>query len=84
MALSYSAQLDNQFFLPARKFFPKQGEFLTFDDISLKTRFSNILPRETDTSTQLTESLRLATPILSAPMDTVTNPELAAEIARLG
>ena len=47
-------------------------EALTFDDVLLLPRFSNILPAETDISLNLTKNIKLNTPFLSSAMDTVT------------
>jgi IMP dehydrogenase len=60
------------------------GEGLTFDDVLLVPAYSEILPREVDISTQLTRSLRLNAPMVSAAMDTVTDNKLAIAIARMG
>ncbi|MEM0993569.1 MAG: IMP dehydrogenase [Bacteroidota bacterium] len=60
------------------------GESLTFDDVLLVPAYSEVLPREVDTSAQLTRSLRLNVPIVSAAMDTVTENKLAIAIARQG
>jgi IMP dehydrogenase len=60
------------------------GEALTFDDVLLVPAYSEILPREVDTSTQLTNGIRLNVPIVSAAMDTVTENKLAIAIARQG
>ena len=59
-------------------------ESLTFDDVLLIPRYSEVLPREVDISTQLTRGLRLNIPIVSAAMDTVTDNKLAIAIARQG
>ncbi len=59
-------------------------EGLTYDDVLLVPAYSEVLPRETDTSTQLTRNIRLNVPILSAAMDTVTGSALAIAIAREG
>ena len=63
------------------KFF---GEGLTFDDVLLVPAFSEVLPREADTTTRLTKSIALGIPILSAAMDTVTEWQLAIALAREG
>jgi IMP dehydrogenase len=63
------------------KFF---GEGYTFDDVLLMPAYSQVLPRETNISTQLTKSLRLNIPMLSAAMDTVTEAGLAIALAREG
>lgn len=60
------------------------GEALTYDDVLLVPAYSEVLPREVDTSTQLTRELRLNAPIVSAAMDTVTENKLAIGIARQG
>ncbi|MEJ2231387.1 MAG: IMP dehydrogenase [Nitrospirales bacterium] len=57
---------------------------LTFDDVVLVPRRSNIIPSEVDPSTQLTRNIRINIPILSAAMDTVTEGRLAIAIAREG
>src|SRR5215213_6810205 len=63
------------------KFF---GEGLTFDDVLLIPAFSQVLPRDVDISTQLTRSIPLNVPMLSAAMDTVTEASLAIALAREG
>lgn len=60
------------------------GEALTFDDVLLVPAFSQVLPREVNTSTQLTRKLSLKIPVVSAAMDTVTDKKLAIAIARQG
>ena len=62
--------------------FAKLG--LTFDDVLLVPGESDVLPHEVDTGTQLTPNIRLALPILSAAMDTVTEARLAIALARHG
>lgn len=59
-------------------------EALSFDDVLLVPRRSEILPTEADPSTELLPGIVLRTPILSAPMDTVTEARLAIAIAREG
>jgi IMP dehydrogenase len=63
------------------KFF---GEGLTFDDVLLMPAYSQILPREVDIKTQLTKTITLNVPLLSAAMDTVTEAALAIALAREG
>ncbi|MFK7935774.1 MAG: IMP dehydrogenase [Saprospiraceae bacterium] len=60
------------------------GEALTFDDVLLVPAYSEVLPREVDTSAQLTRKIRLNIPIVSAAMDTVTENRLAIALARQG
>ncbi|AZI34520.1 IMP dehydrogenase [Caenibius tardaugens NBRC 16725] len=57
---------------------------LTFDDVLLRPAESDILPSQADTSTQLTRSIRLNIPVLSAAMDTVTESDMAIVMAQLG
>ena len=59
-------------------------EALTFDDVTLKPKYSDILPSEVDTSIKLTERLKLKIPLLSSAMDTVTESKMAIAIAKLG
>lgn len=59
-------------------------EGLSFDDVLLLPRRTDILPTQVDTSTELLPGIRLTTPIVSAPMDTVTEARLAIAIAREG
>ena len=59
-------------------------EALTFDDVLLVPAYSEVLPREVDLSTQLTRTIRLNLPIVSAAMDTVTEARLAIAIAQEG
>jgi len=63
------------------KFF---GEGLTFDDVLLQPAYSDILPRDVVISTQLTKTITLNVPMLSAAMDTVTEAALAIALAREG
>lgn len=57
---------------------------LTFDDVLLVPRESHVLPRDVDTSTMLTPTIKLNVPMLSAAMDTVTDARLAIAMAREG
>jgi IMP dehydrogenase len=59
-------------------------EALTFDDVLLVPAYSEVLPRDVDLSTQLSRSIRLNLPMLSAAMDTVTEARLAITIAQEG
>lgn len=60
------------------------SEGLTFDDVLLVPARSDVLPSETDTSTQFTRNIRLQIPLCSAAMDTVTEAALAIAIAQQG
>jgi IMP dehydrogenase len=57
---------------------------LTFDDVLLVPRHSDVLPNQADVSTQLTRNIRLNVPIASAAMDTVTESSLAIAMAQHG
>jgi len=59
-------------------------EALTFDDVTLAPKYSEILPSEVDTSIKLTKVLKLKIPLLSSAMDTVTESEMAIAIAKEG
>ena len=59
-------------------------EALTFDDVLLEPRGSDVLPGEADTRTRLTRTIELGIPILSAAMDTVTEAPLAIAVAQEG
>ncbi len=63
---------------------PDMIEGLTFDDVLLVPARSDVLPAETDTSTQLTRGISLRIPLCSAAMDTVTEAQLAIAIAQQG
>ncbi|HZY10970.1 MAG TPA: IMP dehydrogenase [Bacteroidota bacterium] len=60
------------------------GESLTFDDVLLVPRKSNVLPRDVDVTTRLTCNIQLNIPIVSSAMDTVTESGLAIALAREG
>ncbi len=57
---------------------------LTFDDVLLKPRYAGFFRSEVDLSVQLTPQIRLKAPLISAPMDTVTESELAIALAEQG
>src|ERR1700730_12821963 len=59
-------------------------EGLTFDDVLLLPQFSDLLPSSCDVSTALTPKIRLRIPLVSSPMDTVTESRTAITIAQLG
>ena len=63
---------------------PEVRPALTFDDVLLEPRYTEILPAETDVSTRLTREISLRTPFLSAAMDTVTEAATAICMARNG
>ena len=59
-------------------------ESLTFDDVLLLPRYSNVLPSQTDISIKLTKNISLKVPFLSSAMDTVTESRMAIAIAEAG
>ena len=59
-------------------------EALTFDDVTLVPKYSEILPSGVDTSIKLTKFLKLKIPLLSSAMDTVTESKMAIAIGRAG
>ena len=63
--------LDAEYYLPAEEFFQQNAPTgLTYDDISLATRYSEVLPSQANLETRLSDNLTLQIPILSADMDT--------------
>jgi len=82
---AHSSSFDSGFYLAADDFFARQaGLALTYDDVTLATQFSDVLPRDTILETTLHERLRLPLPIISADMDTVTEAKMAIAMARNG
>lgn len=57
---------------------------ITFDDVLLEPAFSDIVPRDVDVRTSLTRNISLNIPVLSSPMDTVTESDLAIALAQEG
>lgn len=77
--------IDAQFLLPADAFFQANAPTgLTFDDVSLATRYSEVLPKNVATSVRLSQHIQLKIPFISADMDTVTGPEMASAMASAG
>ena len=60
------------------------GEGITFDDVLLVPKKSNVLPRDVDVTTKLSRNIALNIPLISAAMDTVTEATLAIAMAREG
>lgn len=85
VATSHTADAEAEFYLPADAFFRANlPTALTFDDVSLATLYSEILPKDADTSTALSDALRLQIPVISADMDTVTESRMAIAMALNG
>jgi IMP dehydrogenase len=76
------SQRDVERLLELDRKFAKEG--LTFDDVLLVPAESRVLPNDVSTATQLTRGIRLAIPLVSAAMDTVTEARLAIALAREG
>lgn len=71
--------------LPAAEFFAEQGSTaLTFDDVTLATCYSEILPRQARLETRLSARVQLPLPVISSDMDTVTEAEMAIAMALNG
>ena len=83
--MSQSVADESEFYLPAERFFAAHApSALTYDDVSLATLYSDILPKDADLSTSLAEGLRLQIPIISSDMDTVTESRMAIAMALNG
>src|SRR5215831_17517578 len=77
--------LDSRFYKPADASFPAHSELaLTYDDVTLATLYSEVLPRDTLLDTRLAEGLQLNIPIISSDMDTVTESRMAIAMALNG
>ena len=59
-------------------------EALTFDDVTMAPKYSEVLPSDVNTETKLSNNLTLKIPLLSSAMDTVTESKMAIAIARAG
>ena len=59
-------------------------EALTFDDVTLAPKYSEILPSQVDTSIKITNNLQLKVPLLSSAMDTITESKMAIAVAKAG
>ena len=76
---------ENLFYKSASAFFNEQKETaLTYDDISLATNYSEVLPRDTKLETSLSDQIKLNIPIISSDMDTVTEYRMAIAMATSG
>src|SRR5437899_8001783 len=77
--------LDSKFYKTAEAFFPAYNNIgLTYDDVTLATLYSEVLPRDTQLDTHLAEGLDLNIPIISSDMDTVTEGRMAIAMALNG
>ena len=59
-------------------------EALTFDDVTMAPKYSEVLPSEVDTSTVLSKNLKLKVPLISSAMDTITESKMAISMAKAG
>src|SRR5450755_3953203 len=85
MAATRNSSSDEIFYKNADSFFSANHKTgLTFDDITLATLYSEILPRDTQLATTLAENLHLNIPAISADMDTVTESRMAIAMALNG
>jgi len=85
MAATRISNLDDIFYQTADAFFAANSKVgLTYDDITLATLYSDILPRNTQLDTTLADSLQLNIPAVSADMDTVTESRMAIAMALNG
>ena len=79
------SELDQDFYLPADLFFKENRKVaLTYDDVTLATLYSEILPRDTNLQSKLADGLELNIPIVSSDMDTVTESDMAIAMALNG
>jgi IMP dehydrogenase len=84
-AIKEPDSLDAKFYKPADAFFSAYSNIgLTFDDVTLATLYSEVLPRETQLDTHLGDGLHLNIPIISSDMDTVTESRMAIAMALNG
>ena len=85
MAATRKSTFDDPFYQPADKFFPASTPVgLTYDDITLATLYSDILPRNTQLDIELADGLQLNIPVISSDMDTVTESRMAIAMALNG
>ncbi len=85
MASENDSHLDDFFYKKSDDFFAANaGIGLTYDDVSLATCFSDVLPRMTRLDTSISDKIALSLPIMSADMDTVTESTMAIAMALHG
>lgn len=78
------SELDRRFYKPADEFLSQADLALTYDDVTLATLYSEVLPRDTQLATTLADGLALNIPVLSSDMDTVTEARMAIAMALNG
>ena len=79
------SRIDDQFYQNADAFFrAHSSEGLTYDDVTLATLYSDVLPKDTQLETRLADGLELNIPVVSADMDTVTESRMAIAMALNG
>ncbi len=84
-ATKESDSLDEQFYKPADAFFRAYSHIgLTYDDVTLATLYSEVLPKDTQLGATLAEGLSLNIPVISSDMDTVTESRMAIAMALNG
>ena len=84
-AIKEPDNLDSKFYKTADAFFPAYSSIgLTYDDVTLATLYSEVLPRDTVLETHLADGLHLNIPVISSDMDTVTEARMAIAMALNG
>src|SRR5262245_3146922 len=71
---------DSPFLMPAKLI----TQAITFDDVLLLPRYSEVVPADVNVSTRLTRNIQLNIPLVSSPMDTVTESDMAIALSQEG